>query len=371
MIELIWEQIIGAAKRENNQKRSFVVINRWQGKHVPVQPSKALQMMALLAEQLKEQAKEPCLVIGFAETATAIGLAVAQALGCPCMTTTREALPGVDYLYFSEAHSHATEQKLVKDDLEHSLRWAKRIIFVEDEITTGHTILQLVRLLRTVYGQQCPAFTAAAVLNGMGAEERERFQQEQISCVYLQKSNPDLYAEQVRQYEKLGNSYDLRMASAALTMAPLVYSGGLELRRLQQPAEIGAQCAALYALVKQQIPLQSGERLLLLGTEEFMYPALAVGQLLEQDGYQVWCHATTRSPIVPMAEQNYPLQARWQLDSLYEAERHTYIYNLQAYNRVIVISDGALTDNKGLENLAAALRQCGNENIYAVEWRRL
>ena len=185
------------------------------------------------------------------------------------------------------------------------------------------------------------------------------------------KAIQNLYAEQVRQYEKLGNSYDLRMASAALTMAPLVYSGGLELRRLQQPAEIGAQCAALYALVKQQIPLQSGERLLLLGTEEFMYPALAVGQLLEQDGYQVWCHATTRSPIVPMAEQNYPLQARWQLDSLYEAERHTYIYNLQAYNRVIVISDGALTDNKGLENLAAALRQCGNENIYAVEWRRL
>ena len=191
MIELIWEQIIGAAKRENNQKRSFVVINGWQGKHVPVQPSKALQMMALLAEQLKEQAKEPCLVIGFAETATAIGLAVAQALGCPCMTTTGEALPGVDYLYFSEADSHATEQKLVKDDLEHSLRWAKRIIFVEDEITTGHTILQLVRLLRTVYGQQCPAFTAAAVFyNGMGAEERERFQQEQISwCLFAEKQS--------------------------------------------------------------------------------------------------------------------------------------------------------------------------------------
>lgn len=370
-MEMRWEQIIGAAKRENNQKRSFVVVNRWQGKHVPVQPTKALQMMALLVEPLKRQAETPCLVIGFAETATAVGLAVAQALDCPCMTTTREALQDVGYLYFSEAHSHATEQKLVKDDLEHSLSWVKRIIFVEDEITTGRTILQLVRLLRKTYGRQCPAFTAASVLNGMGAEELAIFNQEQISCVYLYKTDPAFYEAQVQQYKTLGNSYDLRTVSADLSAAPFVYAGALELRRLQKPAAIKAQCAALYGLIRQQIPLQPKGRLLLLGTEEFMYPALAAGQMLEQDGYQVWCHATTRSPIVPIVEQGYPLQARWQLHSFYETERNTYLYNLQAYENVVIVSDAALTANKGLENLTAALRKCGNENIYAVEWRRL
>ena len=102
-----------------------------------------------------------------------------------------------------------------------------------------------------------------------------------------------------------------------------------------------------------------------------MYPALAAGQLLEQDGYQVWCHATTRSPIVPIVEPGYPLQARWQLRSLYAAERDTYVYNLQAYDTVVIVSDAALAANEGLENLTAALRQCGNENIYAIEWRRL
>lgn len=42
-MEMLWERISKAAKRENNQKRSFVVVNCWQGKHVPVQPTKALQ----------------------------------------------------------------------------------------------------------------------------------------------------------------------------------------------------------------------------------------------------------------------------------------------------------------------------------------
>lgn len=370
-MEMLWERISKAAKRENNQKRSFVVVNCWQGKHVPVQPTKALRMMALLAEPLKQQRKEPCLVIGFAETATAVGLAVAQVLGCPCMTTTREALQAVDYLYFSEAHSHATEQKLVKGDLERSLDWVKHIIFVEDEITTGRTILQLVRLLRTIYGQQCPAFTAASVLNGMGTAELEIFSKEQIGCVYLHKTNPAFYEAQVRRYKLLGNRYDLRTASASLSASPFVYPGALELRRLQKPTAIQAQCAALYRFLKGQIPLQSKERVLLLGTEEFMYPALAAGQLLEQDGYQVWCHATTRSPIVPIVEPGYPLQARWQLRSLYAAERDTYVYNLQAYDTVVIVSDAALAANEGLENLTAALRQCGNENIYAIEWRRL
>ena len=37
------------------------------------------------------------------------------------LQTTREQIPGVEYLYFTESHSHATEQKLVKDDLDKEL----------------------------------------------------------------------------------------------------------------------------------------------------------------------------------------------------------------------------------------------------------
>ena len=62
---------------------------------------------------------ERLLIIGFAETATAIGAAVAVELGQYYIQTTRENVEGVDdYVYFTEAHSHATEQKVVRADVE-------------------------------------------------------------------------------------------------------------------------------------------------------------------------------------------------------------------------------------------------------------
>ena len=75
--------------------------------------------------------------MGFAETATAIGAQAAITVGADYIQTTREVIPGVNYLFFSEEHSHATEQKLVKDDIDRAAAETDRIIFIEDEVTTG------------------------------------------------------------------------------------------------------------------------------------------------------------------------------------------------------------------------------------------
>jgi len=91
------------------------------------------------------------LVIGFAETATAIGAAVAVDMNTNYIQTTREIIDGVDYLFFSEEHSHATEQKLVKNDIESIIYDIDRIIFVEDEVTTGNTILNIIMILEKLY----------------------------------------------------------------------------------------------------------------------------------------------------------------------------------------------------------------------------
>ena len=42
-----------------------------------------------------------------------------------------------DIYFFSEAHSHATEQKLVKDDIDRVINDIDRIVFIEDEVTLG------------------------------------------------------------------------------------------------------------------------------------------------------------------------------------------------------------------------------------------
>ena len=109
------EEIIGIAKRENNTKRNYLVVNKCQGKHVPVSPERPLKMFSELAEEVsKRYQKEQLLLIGFAETATAIGETLAIHLGTDYMQTTRERIEDVEYFYFSESHSHATEQKVIK-----------------------------------------------------------------------------------------------------------------------------------------------------------------------------------------------------------------------------------------------------------------
>ena len=141
------KDLVAIAKRENNPKRSYLVVNRLQGKHIPAVPAETFAMFQSLAAVCqKEYADTRVLVIGFAETATAIGVTVAVALGADYIQTTREDIAGAEYLYFSEEHSHATEQRLVKEGLEAAIARAERILFVEDEVTTGRTILNIIRL---------------------------------------------------------------------------------------------------------------------------------------------------------------------------------------------------------------------------------
>ena len=61
------------AKRYNNPKRSYLLVNPLQAKHIPVSPAAALEMMGALGDQVAAKYPEARLVIGFAETATAIG----------------------------------------------------------------------------------------------------------------------------------------------------------------------------------------------------------------------------------------------------------------------------------------------------------
>ena len=62
-----------------------------------------------------------------------------------------------------------------------------------------------------------------------------------------------------------------------------------------------------------------------------MYPALLLGERLEQLGAEVCCHATTRSPIGLCDAPGYPISSGWKLPSFYEEGRVTYVYDLMPY----------------------------------------
>ena len=389
------KDLVRIAKRENNTKRGYLVVDPLLGKHVPVEPSKALNLFKNLAAEIQGKYEgERLLLIGFAETATAIGAQAAITLGTKYIQTTREVIPDVSYLFFSEAHSHATEQKLVKDDIDRVINETDRIVFVEDEVTTGNTIMNIIRIIRREY-QRKVKFAVASLLNGMTEEYLKIYKEEEIDLHYLVKTDHSGYSAIAEKYHCDGtcvcataekyhcDGLSIRAIQEDHTQEKLAVSiqdkiwnelphiisipGWMNARRLVDAKQYETACRKLAETVIAETGVKQGERVLVIGTEEFMYPALLTGQEIEKMGCEVRSHSTTRSPIAVSTEEEYPLHCRYELRSLYDPDRKTFIYDLENYDRVIVMTDSALVSLKGLETLTYALRM-KNENITVIRW---
>ncbi len=374
------KDLVRIAKRENNTKRSYLVVDPLQGKHVPVEPSKALNLFKSLAEKLQGKYEgERLLLIGFAETATAIGAQAAITLGTKYIQTTREVIPDARYLFFSEAHSHATEQKLVKDDIDRVINDIDRIVFIEDEVTTGNTIMNIIKIITKEY-QKKIKFAVASLLNGMTEESLKIYQDEKIELHYLVKTDHSGYGAVAEQYRCDGlyicaipenhthESADIDVQSEKNMREHIIsIPGWMNARRFVDAKQYEAACRKLAETVIAETGVKQGERVLVIGTEEFMYPALLTGQEIEKMGCEVRSHSTTRSPIAVSTEEEYPLHCRYELRSVYDPDRKTFIYDLENYDRVIVMTDSALVSLKGLETLTYALRM-KNENITVIRW---
>ncbi len=361
------KDLVRIAKREGNKKRSYLVVDPLQGKHVPTSPSRALRLFEDLAKQLKGKYEgEKLLFIGFAETATAIGAHVAIAQGMMYIQTTREVIPGgVEYLFFSEAHSHATEQKLVKDDIDAVIHEIDRIVFVEDEVTTGNTIRNIINVIRKEYSEEV-GFAVASLLNGMGEEYLEVYKSEGIDLHYLVKTDHSNYGVIAEALEENGEYFEAD-TNCHGDVSVMEIDGYMNARRLVHSLEYEDACEKLAEAVMCELGIQVDETVLVIGTEEFMFPALYVGKKIEEKGNVVRCHSTTRSPIAVSKEENDPLHCRYELCSLYDSKRKTFIYDLEAYDRVVVITDSDLKDREGLQTLVNAIRR-KNNRIDIVRW---
>lgn len=348
------------AKRENNKKRGYLVINSLQGKHVPVSPTKALEIFSQLGRLLRQYDRESTLLVGFAETATAIGAQIAIDLGMDYVQTTREHVEGASYWFFEESHSHATEQKLVKDRIEKEGKY-KQVIFIEDEVTTGNTILHAVDAME----KTSQKYAVASILNGMDKEALARFENKGISVHYLAKTDHRGYTKVADSYRGDGIYHEERRENFSIECINTFYS--VDPRRLTTGQEYQKACEELWKTTKSRV--HSGSTLV-LGTEECMYPALYIAKKIEDAKTTVRCHATTRSPIVVSKEKEYPLHQRWELPSLYERGRKTFVYDLAKYDQVLIVTDAENPTEEGIAALVEALQSVGNEKIMMVRWCR-
>ena len=99
-----------------------------------------------------------------------------------------------------------------------------------------------------------------------------------------------------------------------------------------------------------------------------MYPAIYVAKKIEEMNIDVKCHSTTRSPIAVSLEDEYPVHIRYELTSLYDDNRRTFIYDLEKYDKVIIVTDAINEAKDGTNSLINALYSCENNNITVVRW---
>lgn len=359
--------VLRIAKRHNNSKRSYLLINPLQGKHLPISPTAALDMMKTLGDKVASKYPDSKLTIGFAETATAIGAVVAASLAedCVYIHTTREDFSReYHFTDFLEEHSHAPEQRLYSDKLNDWLQHTSTVVFVDDELSTGKTLRNIIRQLKAEYpilNQR--HLVAASIINRLTAENEALLQSENIDCIYLVKIP--------------ANDFDVSgiAATAAQVLKSTSDGGDIIFRKLnislnpRLGVSIGEYIRELNNLSDEACDLLDNidvTSILVLGTEECMLPAIIIGKTLEEKGYDVVTHSTTRSPIGISNRNDYPITEGYQLRSFYDVSRTTYIYNLKHYDLILVISDVASWKPEAVQSLLNALNVHGYGRVIFV-----
>ena len=357
--DVMYDKFVKICKRVNNNKRNFLVLNEAQCKHVPSSPMQALEMFVELGKLLEEYRGERGLVVvGFAETATALGASVATYLGCPYISTTREDFES-DLIEFSEDHSHASEQRLVR----FNVKQYSHVIFVDDEVTTGNTIEHIMNVLKQT--NHSLKVTIASLLNGMSATQLEVWNYRNVDVhflVALDKSKFTQIADDIVADGHITDLYQLMPDSIEHYVLD-------DTRKLTDMDLYNSELDAICELICNET---TQENICVLGTEECMYPAIILGAFLEEAGKTVVCHSTTRSPIGVVSEETdpeYPLNSGFKLPSCYNRERETYLYNVGRYDKVYIVTD-ADHDSVGIMQLVLALRIAGNNSITLIHLER-
>jgi hypothetical protein len=274
--------LTGFASR-NNAKRGFLFLSKVLGKHFPSCPTKMLEVYDELANRIRPNLKKgPTVVIGFSETATCLGYGVYTSLGLAdsyYQHSTRHQLDSELLFSFKENHSHATSHFIyIPEKLQHQrlLKNAVNIVLVDDEYTTGNTLLNIIAAFKEKNIH--PTFIATSILNW--TENKQNNLPKIISLVNgtfsfsIQKEidTPTYKSETSLDHpnKNLSNSY----------------------------GRVGCEKIAIDFSEKIEILPKKNDRVLVLGTGEFMNVSYLLATFLKAHTQNVLLQSTTRSPIL-------------------------------------------------------------------------
>lgn len=350
--DLPLQTLTGFAAR-NNVKRGFLFVSKVLGKHYPVRPSIMHETHLRLARKMISLAQvEPILFIGMAETATALAHGIFDAfMGLGGATeglflqTTRYRLAQLEALTFEEQHSHASTHFLHIPNTEEKRRLfttARTLVLIDDEMSTGNTFVHLVQAIKS-HNRHLKQVVCVTLTNWL-SEERQAELTQHFSCPV--------------DFIQLFSGFYRYTPDVAFQYGPLPHSQGKsstkETLLCSQSGREGISISPSVdcrPLLRRLSWLKRRQRILILGTGEFMYPPYRLALELEKQGYSVKFQATTRSPLLLGSDIDH---IRTFKDN-YEENIDNFLYNVPngLYDQIVLIHETPSPSYELLDSLGA------------------
>jgi hypothetical protein len=391
-----------------NKKRSFLFVSKVLGKHLPIHPQKGLLTAALLAARYAEsikglngqftnelistfRQKEPQfkttafipksinpVVIGFAETATALGHAFFDCFESgEYFHTTREEIASLTpSITFEEEHSHATSHRcyipLNMIDNE------REIILVDDEMTTGKTAINIIQSIQAQFPRK--EYSVVSILDWRSEENKQQFALLERSLgitvnivslisgsVQVNESGKLQEQEQQNTYQEIEPSLEIVSLSKFFegecpsinNKTPLIKETGRFGTDSITNKELHEKISEAAKVVRQH---RTGAKTLCLGTGEFMYIPM---KLATEMGRNVFYQSTTRSPIYIQDIQGYGARHGMSFPNPEDQDVAHFVYNISPgeYDELFVFFEREVA----AENLKPLLKQVEKLQIKSIK----
>lgn len=352
--------LVGLAVRRN-PRRAHLLVSTVLAKHVPT-PPRLVHDSGLLLGRLAGEARiddGPVLVLGNAETATALGHCVAEALRAPYLHSTRRGVPAVRPVgTFTEAHSHATDHQLLPADPGPLLDPATTIVLVDDELSTGATALGTIEALHRIAAHR--HYILANLIDVRSADDMARSQAlaaklgTRIDAVSLVAGRVELPTDILTTAADLVSTWQLptpadgparcEPRAVALDWPAGVPEGGRHGLSADQTERLGSATRTAGAALAKELggvgPVH------VLGTEELMYAPLLVAEAVADrlPDREVRFSTTTRSPVLTVDTPDYAIRTGLTFvshDEPMDGPGPRFVYNVQRAGTVVLVVDSA------------------------------
>jgi hypothetical protein len=320
------ESLFDIAERRN-PKRAFLFVSKVLGRHIPISPAIMRSAYRQLAQQIPADLPQPVLFIGMAETAVGLGAGVFDEASkvfdeVVYLTSTRHPVDGELMCEFKEDHSHATDHLLyhpADPELRAHVSNARTLVLIDDEATTGKTFINLLEALRTEAGLTAVERVVTVTLTDWSG-----------SAITEQCPLPVTPVSLVQ-----GDWHWERKPDAPVPVMPNVNvtaTGSVAITGKQSWGRLGMATAARD--LGTTITASAGEKILVLGSGEFVWEPLLLAERLELQGAEVRFSCTTRSPI----STGFAIESAIAFTDNYGLGIPNFVYNVahQQFDRILL-----------------------------------